>query len=386
MKVRVACLVLAVLASGCSRCAGPGPPPRGTPPVPDPVTGPQAVFSGTLPGFVVGFQGEPHGETQLVVFPIRITRKGVEIARATGLPRRDRMLPAVAVDGKHLYLARGTGVERRVPFDPKDEPRSINLEEEPASLLGAATGCFVGLKGRVDFIDFSPDQPTSIKIHHDETIQKPVDFLLPIDSKSFVGVDDQVFPRYAFVFDLVPGPVATHRFTAELPSGANEVYTGVVRVGEELVITASYAVIHGSGNTLYRWKVGKESKPALPLDEYLPRMAGEKDERTRLLAGEKLTYWRGLGAIGTHVFIGGGQRGILHLEVGEKEARLHDLSGTCRDLVVIGSRVIALVEEGEGPEGQGDRFIVDLGWDPSTKTLTEQARHPLAVRIDSLSL
>jgi hypothetical protein len=109
------------------------------------------------------------------------------------------------------------------------------------------------------------------------------------------------------------------------------------------------------------------------------------DDQAQLLAGETMSYWRGIGLMEDRLFIGANQRGILHLAPGDSKAALHPVADRVLDLVVPGSRIIALVETGDSPDTL-ERFIAVLSYDPGTKTLTEEARHPLAVRIDSLSL
>jgi hypothetical protein len=283
-----------------------------------------------------------------------------------------------------MYLARGTGVERREPFTA-NPATSVNLGQAPASLLGLGPGCLVGLEGRVDFVEFSGGKGKARTLFEDGQKAKPVDFLVPLGESAFVAVDDVVTPKYAFVFDLEAGSVAEHRFTAELPAGANERYLDVAVRGDELVITASFGVLDGSGNTLYRWSVEKREAAARPHEEFLPRSG--LDESPKLLAGDKMTYWQGLGMIGDHAFIGAGARGVLHTAIPVEDAALLDVGGYVLDLVVSGARILVLtaelVEKGDEVD-LGQRHVVELAWDG--ETLSEKGRHPLQVAIDWLAL
>jgi hypothetical protein len=285
-----------------------------------------------------------------------------------------------------MYLARGTGVERREPFTT--EPvASVNIGQAPASLLGLGPGCLVGLEGRVDFVDFSDGKGERQTVFESEEIEKPVDFLVPLGESAFVAVDDVVTPKYAFVFDLVAGDVAGHRFTAKMPAGANERYLDVAVHGDELLVTASFGVMDGSGNTLYRWSVEKRELAGLPREEFLPRMGSGDSPDTKLFAGDQLTYWQGLGMIGHHAFIGAGARGVMHMDIPFKDVLLFDAGGYVLDLVVPGERVIVLVAdlvEEKGEVDLGQRHVVELAWDG--ETLSEKARHPLQIPLDWLTL
>jgi len=382
-----ACIAVLIALTGCSRCARKSPGEEPAEVAPEVVAGEQPPrFDARSPDLIVGMIGEPYKEDPVTVHALRITDRGVEVGRALAVPRRDRELPAATVHGKHMYLARGTGVERREPFTTNPVPR-VNIGQEPASLLGLGQGCLVGLEGRIDYVDFSGGEGERKTVFESEEIEKPVDFLVPLGESAFVAVDDVVIPKYAFVFDLVAGDVAEHRFTAELPAGANERYLDVAAHGDELLVTASFGVMDGSGNTLYRWSVDKREMPGLPREEFLPRMGSVDDERAKLFAGDQLTYWQGMGMIDHHAFIGAGARGVMHMDIPFKEVALHDAGGYVLDLVVTGGRVLVLTAElveGKDDVDLGQRHIVELAWDG--KTLVEKNRFPLQVAIDWLTL
>ncbi|MBW2260692.1 MAG: hypothetical protein JRG91_01870 [Deltaproteobacteria bacterium] len=386
-----ACIAAALIAlSGCSRCGRttPGKEPSREPPPVEPLPAPALSFDGEASDLLVGMIGEPGQEDPVTVHVLRVTDRGVDVGQALAVPRRGSELPAAAVQGKYLYLARGTGVERREPFTA-NPVLSVNLGQAPASLLGLAPGCLVGLEGKVEFVDFSSGAGVQQTVFESEEIVKPVDFLVPLGTSAFAAVDDVVTPKYAFVFDLVPGKVAEHRFTAKMPSGPNERYLAVAVHGDELVITASYAVMRGSGNRIYRWSLDKRELAGLPRTELQPRMAGDQDERVKLLVGDKMTYWRGLGMIGDHAFIGAGARGVMHMDVPATEIVLFDAGGYVLDLVVAGSRILVLTSELVEKKGEvalGQRHIVELAWDESEKKLVENARHVLTVPIDWLMI
>jgi hypothetical protein len=380
-----ACIAVLIALAGCSRCAK-------KPAADAPAEVEQQVVAEEPPprfdarpsDLIVGMIGEPYQEDPVTVHAMRVTDRGVEMGRALAVPRRDRELPAATVHGRYMYLARGTGVERREPFTT-NPAASVNLGQAPASLLGLGTGCLAGLEGRVDLVDFSGGKGEVRTLFADKEIRKPVDFLVPLGESAFVAVDDVVTPKYAFVFDLVPGDVAGHRFTAELPAGANERYLDVAVRGDELVITASFGVLDGSGNTLYRWSVEKKEASCRPHEEFEPRSG--LDEPVKLLAGDQMTYWQGLGVIGDHAFIGAGARGVLHTAIPVEDAALFDAGGYVLDLVVSGSRILVLtaelVEKGDEVD-LGQRHVVELVWDG--ETLSGKARHPLQIPIDWLTL
>jgi hypothetical protein len=200
-----------------------------------------------------------------------------------------------------------------------------------------------------------------------------VDFLVPA-GPLVVAVDDEVMPKYAFVLELSASSRARYLYTTGLPSGPNETYMDAIAVDGTLVITAQYGVMDGSGNTLYRWKIGRDPEKTSRLKEFFPEEPGMK---SRLLAGKTLTIWNGLGAIGKHVFVGAGERGILHMELGDEQALLHDAGGPVADLLVLSGRIIALVGEGGGERcGDGHAVaLVILTWNAKDGSFTEVGHH-----------
>jgi hypothetical protein len=351
-------------------------------PVEEAPTLPELSFEKGERTFVVGMIGEAWKEDPVTVHALRVGERGVELGQAIGLPRRGREFPAAAVDSRYMYLARGTGVERREPFVAGADVPNLNLGEVPASLLAAGPGCLVGLEGRVGYVDFSGEEPVRYEVHGAEELEKPVDFLVQLGQDAFVAVDDEVFPKYAMVFDVVPGKMAVHRFTGELPTGPNEAYRNAAVWRNQLVVIATYGVMDGSGNTLHRWTVEQDAKPIMSLMEHTPRMAGERDKRNELLAGDEMSFWQGLGIVSDSAFIGAGARGVLEVPLGGGEARVHDVGGSCLDLVEVGGRLIALVYQGKGDSMAG--FVVILEPDGGSGALVERARHKLLVSLSRL--
>jgi len=373
------CLVLVALA-GCSNCRtmieGMGPP--------------LVDVSRQDASLLVGIEGPWWSEEPVVLHPVRVRSGALELGEAIEVDRPDSgRVPATSVHGQVLYLARGSEVERRRPFASPASVDARKLQGQPASLLGSDGGCFVGLEGRVDYVDFSGSTPELMKLHEDPSLAKPVDFIVPMDG-GLVAVDDEVVPKYAFVFHLHPDRPAVHRFTAELPSGPNESYADAVVVDGTLVITATFGVITGPGNTLYRWPVRKssDSESGEQLEEFQPRH--RPGLAPTLLAGSTFTHWNGLGVLGDHLFIGAGRRGVLHGPVDGKPDRLHDVDGWCLDLLVIGERLIVLVADGEeDPETyrvSGARQILVLSWDAEKESLVEKGRHDVEPALDSLAI
>ena len=182
-----ACIAAALVAlSGCSRCGKTthGKDSRPEPPQVEPP--PALSFDGEASDLLVGMIGEPWQEDPVTIHALRVTDRGVEVGQALAVPRRGRELPAAAVHGRYLYLARGTGVERRVPFTASPV-LSVNLDQTPASLLGLAPGCLVGLEGKVGFVDFSGGAGVQQTIFESEEIVKPVDFLVPLGTSAFAA-------------------------------------------------------------------------------------------------------------------------------------------------------------------------------------------------------
>ncbi len=376
----VVALLLLVCSPGCSSCR------RAL----DAVGPPKVEIPGPSTSLVAGIEGPWWGEEPAVIHPLRISGGSVQVGEAIEVPRPgSSLVPATAVHGDVLYLARGSQVERRRPFSSPPTVEALKVQGQPSSLLGAGEGCFVGLEGRVDYLDFSGSKPAVLKLHEDPALRKPVDFLVPMDG-GLVAVDDEVVPKYAFVMSLHPDRPAVHRFTAELPSGPNEAYADALVVGDDLVITATFGVMTGPGNTLYRWPIrkssGRESGEALEefKPEHKPGLA------PTLLAGSTFTYWNGLGTIDGHLFIGAGTRGVQLGPVDGKPDRLHDLGGWCLDLLVLGGRLVALVTDGqEDPETRtvtGKRQIVVLEWDAQEEILVERERHDIEISLDALAI
>ncbi len=352
----LALAALLLLQPSCSRCGG------------GPAGGPAVTYE--EPRLVVGFEGAPWKEEPVTLHAFEVQEKGL---RAVGthedVIRRDRAFPAVSVSGDILYLARGAYLERHAPLDASGKASIAELDDVPASLLCSGQSCLVGLESRLDRVDFGRRKPKVRTIHEEDLFPKPVDFLVR-SGPLVVAVDDEVMPKYAFVLELEGGR-ARHLYTTGLPSGPNETYMDAIAVDGTLVVTAQYGIMDGSGNTLYRWKIGRDPEKTSRLKEFFP----EEPEgmKPRLVAGEEPSFWNGLGAIDRHVFIGAGGRGILHMELGDEQALLHDAGGPVADLLVLGGRIIALVGGGGGARcGEGGAVaLVILTWSPDGGTFTE---------------
>jgi hypothetical protein len=354
-------LVAALLMQpACSRCAGG---PSGDSP---------AAFE--VPRIIVGFEGTPWKEDPVTLHAFEVLEKGFRAAQEyEDVIRRERAYPAVSVSGDILYLARGAYLERHAPLDPSVEPVIAELDDVPASLLCTRQSCFVGLESHVDHVDFDRRRPKVRTIHEEDLFPKPVDFLVRSDGL-IVAVDDEVMPKYAFVLELTGSSRARHLYTTGLPSGPNETYMDAIAVEGTLVITAQYGIMDGSGNTLYRWKIGRDPERSSRLKEF---QSDEPGMKPRLLAGEESSLWNGLGAIDRHLFIGAGGRGILHMDMGEEEALLHDVGGPVADLLVLDGRIIVLVGEGGGERcGDGHAVsLVILTWNAKDGSLAEVGHH-----------
>jgi hypothetical protein len=199
-----------------------------------------------------------------------------------------------------------------------------------------------------------------------------------------------VVPKYAFVFHLHPDRPADYRYTAQLPSGPNETYSDALVVDGDLVIVATFGVMTGPGNTMYRWPIKKssDSESGDEFQEFQPEH--RPGLAPTLLAGSDYTPWNGLGVIGEHLFIGAGTRGVQFGPVDGKPDRLHDVGGWCLDLVVLGGRLVALVADGELDletyRVTGKRQIVVLEWDPEKDVLVEKERHDIEPALDALAI
>ncbi|MBW2260965.1 MAG: hypothetical protein JRG91_03250 [Deltaproteobacteria bacterium] len=350
-----------LLQPACSRCQGGS-------------SGPLAVTHDE-PRLIVGFEGTPWKEDPVTLHAFEVLEKGFCTAGTySDVIRRERAFPAVSVSGTVLYLARGAYLERYEPLEPAAEPVIAELEDVPASLLCTGQTCLVGLESRVDHVDFGRRKPKVRTIHEEDLFPKPVDFLVRSDGL-IVAVDDEVMPKYAFVLELSASSRARYLYTTGLPSGPNETYMDAIAVDGTLVITAQYGIMEGSGNTLYRWKIGRDPERSSRLKEFFPE--DPTGMKTRLVAGEENTLWNGLGAIDRHVFIGAGKRGILHMELGDEQALLHDVGGPVADLLVLSGRIIALVGQGGGERcGDGHAVaLVILTWNAKDGSFTEMGHH-----------
>jgi hypothetical protein len=322
----------------------------------------------------VGLEGTPWQEEPVTLHAFELLEKGFRAVQTyPDVIRRDRAFPAVAVSGETLYIARGAYLERHAPLDTSAEPVVAELDDVPASLLCTQQTCFVGLESRVDHVDFDRKKPRVRTVHEEDLFPKPVDFLVP-SGALVVAVDDEVMPKYAFVLER-EGSRARHLYTTGLPSGPNETCMDAIAVDGTLVVTAQFGIMDGSGNTLTRWKIGRDPERSARLKEFFPEQT--EGMKPRLLAGEESSMWNGLGAIDRHVFIGAGERGILHMELGDEQASLHDAGGPVADLLVIDGRIIALVGTGGGErceEGQAVALVI-LTWNARDGSFTEMGHH-----------
>lgn len=348
-------VAILVAQPACSRCGGG----QSTPP------------DFETPRLVVGIEGMPWKEEPVTLHAFEVLEKGLRAVKTyPDVIRRERAFPAVSVSGDILYLARGAYLERHAPLDPSAKPLVAELDDVPASLLCTRRTCFAGLEPRVVHVDFDRKSPKVRTIHEEDIFPKPVDFLVP-SGDLIVAVDDEVMPKYAFVLER-EGTRARHLYTTGLPSGPNETYMDAIAVDGTLVVTAQYGIMDGSGNTLYRWKIGRDPERSARLKEFFPENA--EGMKPRLIAGEESSFWNGLGAIERHLFIGAGTRGILHMEMGEEEASLHDVGGPVADLLVLDGRLVVLVGVGGGgrcEEGQPVALVI-LTWNPRDGSFAEQ--------------
>jgi hypothetical protein len=216
---------------------------------PEPGSGHEPAAASPRPELFIGVQGEYWGEDLVTLYPMKLAGGGLVVGKMIELPRGHKdHYPAMAVDGRFLYAARGRTVERRTPF--MDGPRllSVKMDQVPTALFGYFDTCFVGSAGRVHRIDFTSTSPeTSLVYDHGQDI-KPVDFFVRFGKSWLVAVDDEVWPKYGFFLDLESNGEAGHRFTADFPTGANEDYFAVADGGGRLLIAATYGILDGKGD------------------------------------------------------------------------------------------------------------------------------------------
>jgi hypothetical protein len=351
-----------------------------------------------VPLFFAGIVGAYADDPPVEVFPLKLEEGKLVAGKGIRLPRWERTYPALSVEGPWLLLGDGSSVERIAPFGGGGKKKTCKLEEQPSALFGYHDLCFVGLGGRVEKIDFSSDAPEAVPVHREEGYSKPVDFFTRVGGKWLVAVDDKVFPKFGFFFTFAPGGVAGHVFSASLPTGPNETYLDVASSGERFFIASVFGVQTGSGSKLYDCAVKGAGVECAESGEWFSRV-GVNNPKVSLLAGEKTTTWYGMGIVGSRIFIGAGERGILSMPLSTPGSGVlaHPAGLACLDLVVMGDSIVALVladtvggkkAAGDVPFdealGKNDRLILVLSWDEQASKLVETARLEPKMRLDAL--
>ncbi len=331
----------------------------------------------------------------VAVHPLRVGPGGVSVAKpveASRLPgeREWALAQALSCRGDGLMVARGNVLMRRQPFVRSAEEQAVTLEEPATALLNLGQTALVGGQGRVQVVDFSRTPPRVSLLHDDNTLHKPVDFILELGRGRVLAVDDVVLPKVGFVFHRFPDDRLRFQFKGDLPSGPNERYVAAIADGNRLVLASRFGTRTGYGSRLYTCTVGHDAVQCDSATE----MVAFRSKEAKLLAGDTFSWWRGVALVSGRVFLAAGRRGILMVE-GEKALEVGP-RGACLDLVGLGDQVLALVAFGGGQEtdtglhGSGDSkggqrvLAVLIAWDSSAGRLVERWRSPVPSGIERL--
>lgn len=206
------------------------------------------------------------------------------------------------------------------------------LEYVPSSLfLFGETQAFIGSASRVDTLLFNTDSTVNLNnIHSFEQVSKKVvdSFAYSNITKRLVAVDDTVWPKFAFVFDLSSPRDPKHQFTGDLPAAINEQYLESALGGENgdiLALTTTYFHRGGSGRRLVVLKVDDSTfQPLASFEEFKPwdsptptkpittepaSESGSSEEESR-----SMSPFQGVGFLGTYIVFGAGKRGLIAID------------------------------------------------------------------------
>ena len=332
----------------------------------------------------------------VVVYPLQVSSGRVVVAGTFEATRRpgEREAPlaqALSCRGDTVLVSRGTLVERRRPFVRGSAVQSARLPESPTALLSQGNHAIAGGLGRVYDVDFSRSPSPVVSLHDDESLRKPVDFILELGATRTIAVDDVVLPKAAFVFNRFPDDRLQFQFRGDLPSGPNEGYVSAASSGSKLAIASRFSIRSGYGHRLHVCTVEHETVRC----ETVSEMVTLRTQETTLLTGERFTQWRGIALVSDRVFVAAGGRGILAID--RREALRVGPAGRCLDVVGAGGHLVALMSFGTAREDSEtglhgtdetqivDRpFLVVADWDSSTGRLVERWRSPVPKGIERL--
>jgi hypothetical protein len=127
-----------------------------------------------------------------------------------------------------------------------------------SSIIAISDQVFLGFNGQVGVVNLSETKLTLNLFHNWHEMVDKVDANKAVDifaydsvtaAKTLVAIDDFVWPKYGFTYDLSKHPPKNTGYF-DLPAGTNEHYHSAAKHGETLVILASFFHHDGKGNRI----------------------------------------------------------------------------------------------------------------------------------------
>lgn len=252
--------------------------------------------------------------------------------------------------------------------DPASAPVEVPIGATiPAAMHMVGRVVIVGAGNTLGTVDLAAAQPRWQPLHQRPEMRWKAYDLFARAGDWLVAIDDVVMPIYADTFTLDAKGHPTHRAAWELPGVINGRYHAAVlgRTGAAdgtLWAVASYGIMDGHGQDLAALAIENDALRAGPdvtlnshvmtdppvLEEHVSRQTGKPET---LAFGSDYSPWTGLahlpaGPGPARLLLAAGPRGLLVLpERFEPTTRADaiDVQGECADVLVLGSRVLALV-------------------------------------------
>jgi hypothetical protein len=397
---RLALLLGALLAAGCSRrtVAGSVPAPS-SPPVPAP--------SGEL----VVLIGHDDAESTVRYLPVRIAaapdgspaplpprqrpalrhpEASVRAASGDWVPAYDAVAAQQQARWVHAASA-GDSYELRVEeLDETAAPaRSIALGPVRPTALAVADGyVLVGSAGALGYVKLDEAEPRYRQlVSHPGRRAKPYDFFVR-SAERVLAVDDEVEPRFADWLELSPAGVR-FRETVELPGVINGRYqAGVLeRAGVDsftLHAVVPFGIVSGHGQLLASLALSPQgSTPGASStlngshgdsEEFVSR--AHPTDRPALWLGSELSSWTGIALLSgeRRLLLAAGTRGLWSVALplpatGKPSVSRAAGLTNCSDVTVRGTLVLALEQR---PDGASELRV--LRWTGSELALEHERR------------
>ncbi len=264
-------------------------------------------------------------------------------------------------DGHHVIVENGTRLVADV---------DLGAVEPVALQVIYPRGLFVGAKEKLLWVDLGASAPKVVELANRPGAFKAYDLFARAGDR-VLAVDDVVMPLFADLWKVGGGtPQRLGDFT--MPGLINGMYRYAALVpvegGFDVFVIAPYGIMDGWGHVLARMPIrgdkldvdrdmplNSQNKGPFHISEHVSRQT-QKPEK--LAAGADFTEWTGLAVRGDEVLVAAGARGLLRFPKQLAEtAEVTSVGGSCHDVLVLGERVLVLVER----EGKG--ALLELGAD-----------------------